>query len=111
MEIKKETNHKLSNNFSLKRQAYLTKKLSWSDVDTYFPNGLEMLFLLFYFILLPYIAGVITILLLFSNFDFSIAISIFYNHSFFLSWCVGYEVLTITFLIYFFKTIFSIKSA
>ena len=49
--------HTLSNRFSPKRAELLTRKLSFSDVDTYFPDGFEIFFLLLYFISLPYIAG------------------------------------------------------
>ena len=92
-----------------KRALYLRKKLSFSDLNTYFPAGLETLFLLVYILLLPYIAGLIFLLLFFSRLNITIMQSIFNAHSFFLTWCVGYEILAISFLLYLLKKFVFIK--
>ena len=92
-----------------KRELYLRKNLSLSDLNTYFPTGFETLFLFFYALLLPYIAGLVFLLLFFSRLNITIMQSIFNAHSFFLTWCVGYEILAISFLLYLLKKIIFIK--
>ena len=94
---------------SPQQQNFLRKEVSFSDGGTFFPKNFEILFLAFYFILLPYIAGLIFILLFFSNLHLNIMESIYLSHSFFLTWCIGYEILAISFLIYLSKKFIFMK--
>jgi hypothetical protein len=96
-------------NLSQKQTQFFKKKISFSDAESFFPNGYETLFLLTYIIVLPYIAGLIFLLLFFSNLNISIMQSIYNSHSFFLTWCVGYEILAITLLIVIFKKFLFMK--
>jgi hypothetical protein len=94
---------------ALKREQYLRRKLSFDDIETYFPNGFETLFSVLYFLLLPYLAGLLFLLLFFSNLNINIVLSILHSHSYLLTWCVGYEVLAISLLLYLLKKFIFIK--
>ena len=82
------------------RQAdFFKRKISFSDAETFFPDGYEMLFSIMYIAILPYLAGLIFLLLFFSNLNINLMQSIYASHSFFLTWCVGYEILAVITLI------------
>ena len=107
--IDSDTITKLNHLLSKKQEVFFKKKLSFSDAETFFPEGLEMLFLAVYVALLPYIAGLIFLLLFFSNFNKELMQSLYSSHSFFLTWCVGYEILAIITLIVIFKKFIVMK--
>ena len=94
-------------NASTKPKKFLSQNIILSDY-IYLPKELEKLFLLSIFILVPYIFGIITMLVFmgyeklkkFLAFDFDL---------FMLSWTVGYEVLTLMLLILIIKSAFSFK--
>jgi len=98
-------NHLLSQ----KQADYFKKEVSFSDAETFFPNGYETLFLIIYTLVLPYLAGLVFLLLVFSKLNIHIMQSIYSSHSLFLTWCVGYEILAILALIVIFKKIIFMK--
>ena len=69
----------------------------------FFPEGFEMIFLGIYFIILPYIAGILFLFFYVSDGSPEL-FSYIYEQSFFmLTWLIGYELLTTLLLLYLVK--------
>jgi len=83
-----------------KPKSYTQQNVTLSDTPLFFPEGLEHIFLTIYFMLLPYIAGLLFLFFYISNGDYNIFLSLNDTNSYILTWAIGYEVLAaITLLI------------
>ena len=58
-----------------------------------FPEGFEKIFLLIYFIILPYIAGLIFLFFYVAEGSIELFLSINDESSFLLTWTIGYEII------------------
>lgn len=83
----KITNEKLD---SLQK---LSKEITLEDTSFLLPQGKEKIFLVLYAFLLPYITGLIFLFSYIAEVDFNLFISMLDEHSYFLTWCIGYEIL------------------
>jgi len=78
---------------------YRKKEIKLNNMPLAFPPGLENFFLLAYFILLPYIAGILFFLFYIGK----KTVEVFSGIPFMLVWAIGYEVLSALVLLYIFK--------
>lgn len=85
---------------------FFNQDVSW-DQSIFFPKGYEKLFLLIYFIFLPYITGIIFIFTVIAGFRPTLFKLIISNHNFLLTWALGYEVLALIVLLLIFKSAYS----
>jgi len=85
---------------------FFNQEVSW-DESIFFPDGYEELFLLVYFIFLPYITGIVFIFTVIARFKLSLFKLIMSNHNFLLTWALGYEVLAGIVLLFIFKNAYS----
>jgi len=78
-----------------------------SDSPLFFPPGLEKIFLLIYFISLPYITGLIFLYFYVSDSKTDIFLSLNDNGSFIMTWAIGYEILAVIALLLIIKSAIS----
>ncbi len=89
------------------------QQITYEDAPLIFPAGFEKLFLLFYFISLPYIAGLMFLFFYVGEGEVELFLSLNEDSSFILTWAIGYEILAgITLLLIIREAIrFSIQNA
>jgi len=89
------------------------QKITYDDTPLVFPAGFEKLFLLAYFIALPYVAGLIFLYFYVGGGKTELFLSISEESSFILTWAIGYEILAALLLLYILKMAinFSINNA
>ena len=76
-----------------KEDSFSKQKVTFDDTPLFFPAGFEKLFLLIYFITLPYIAGLLFLFFYVANGKSELFLSLNDDSSFFLTWAVGYEII------------------
>ena len=79
------------------------QKITYDDTPLIFPAGYEKLFLLAYFIALPYVAGLIFLYFYVGGGKTELFLSISEESSFILTWAIGYEILAALLLLYILK--------
>ena len=89
--------------FKNENNTFSQKQIVFEDTPLFFPAGLEKLFLLIYFIILPYLAGIIFLFFYIGEGDFQLFLSLNKNSSFILTWIIGYEILASLILLYIVK--------
>lgn len=67
--------------------------ITYEDTPLIFPPGLEKLFMLVYFITLPYIAGLMFLFFYVGEGKVELFLSLNEESSFLLTWAIGYEIL------------------
>ncbi len=87
---------KLNTNFS-KQEVDLQK------TPLFFPEGFEMIFLAIYFVILPYIAGILFLFFYVAESSADLFSSIYEQSFFVLTWSMGYEILATLLLLYIVK--------
>jgi len=75
------------------------KDIVLEDMSYFFPKGYEKTFLFLHALFLPYVAGLLFIFLYITEADISLFSSMLDEHSFFLTWCIGYELLMFMFIV------------
>jgi len=93
--------------------SYTQKDVKISDAPLFFIEGLEHIFLIAYFIFLPYLAGVIFLFMYIADRDIKVFTALSSNNSYLLTWTIGYEILATLALILIMKNaiMFSIRTA
>ncbi len=93
--------------------SFSQQKIDLNQSPIFFPSGLENFFLLIYFAVLPYIAGLLFIFIYISDMSIEKFISFNDNTSFILTWTIGYEILAFLSILFIIKSAisFSIKNA
>ena len=76
----------------------IPKKFGQQNVDLsktplFFPEGFEKIFLLIYFITLPYIAGLFFLFIYVAEGSIELFVSMNDQSSFLLTWTIGYEII------------------
>ncbi len=69
------------------------KNVAYSDAPLFFPEGYENIFLLLYFVTLPYIAGFLFLFLYVSKANIDVFLAVYKNSFFILTWAIGYEII------------------
>ncbi len=87
------------------------QKVTFDDTPLFFPAGMEKLFLLIYFLTLPYIAGLMFLFFYVGEGKTELFLSINEESSFILTWAIGYEIIAGLLLIYIVKMAISFSVA
>ena len=89
------------------------QEVTFDDTPLFFPAGLEKLFLLIYFITLPYLAGLAFLFFYVGNGDTSLFSSLSNDSSYMLTWIIGYEFLAVLTLLWILKKaiVFTMESS
>ena len=89
------------------------QEVTFDDTPLFFPAGLEKLFLLIYFITLPYLAGLAFLFFYVGNGDTSLFGSLSSDSSYMFTWIIGYELLAVIALLWILKKaiIFTMESS
>ncbi len=95
---------KKSNTSSIK---FIEQKVTFDDTPLFFPKGFEKIFLAIYFVLLPYITGLLFLFFYVSSGRTEVFSSLNQESSFILTWIVGYELLAVLILLYIAKSAIS----
>ena len=91
---------KPSNSFS-------QKEVDLTDTPLFFPQGFEKIFLGIYFIVLPYIAGLLFLFFYISEGKTEMFLSLNDDSSFILTWAIGYEIIATLAILYIIKSAIS----
>ncbi len=89
------------------------QEITYDSTPLIFPPGLEKLFLILYFISLPYIAGLMFLFFYVGEGKTELFLSLNEESSFILTWAIGYEILAAITLLFIIKAAisFSIQNA
>jgi len=93
--------------------SFTQQKLTYDDAPLFFPEGFEKIFLLIYFMILPYIFGLIFLFFYVGEGKTELFLSIDEDSSFILTWAIGYEILAAIILLLILKAAitFSIQNS
>ena len=100
-------NYKIEKKFTTSPKKFTGKVVTFDDTPLFFPEGFEKIFLAIYFVVLPYIAGLLFLFFFVSNGNVEVFSSLNQESSFILTWAVGYETLAILALLYIAKSAIS----
>ena len=87
--------------------SFSQQKITFENAPLLFPPSLEKVFLLFYFIVLPYIAGLMFLFFYIGEGDIDLFFSINEEPSFLFTWAIGYEILAGILILYIVKSALS----
>lgn len=86
-----------------KKQKFSEQVIRLSDAPVFFPSGYESFFLALYFVLLPYIAGLLFQFFYICEMKINVFVSLYEQSVFMLIWAMGYELIASTILMVIFK--------
>ena len=90
-----------------KEEKFLHKNVTFEDTPLFFPAGFEKLFLLIYFITLPYITGLLFLFFYVANGKKELFLSLNDDASFIMTWAIGYEIIAVLTLLWIVKSAIS----
>ena len=79
------------------------QNITFNDTPLFFPAGMEKLFLLIYFVTLPYIAGLMFLFFYVGEGKAELFLSLNEESSFILTWAIGYEIIAGLLILYIIK--------
>jgi hypothetical protein len=93
-------------------KSFTQKEVSLADTPLFFPQGFEKIFLAIYFIVLPYIAGLLFLFFYVAEGKTELFLSLNDDSSFILTWAIGYEIIATLAILYIVKSAisFSVKN-
>ena len=77
----------------IRSNRFSQKNVEFDDTPLFFPEGYENIFLILYFITLPYIAGFMFLFFYVSKASIDIFLAVYQNSFFILTWAIGYEII------------------
>jgi len=86
---------------------FTQQKITFDDTPLFFPAGMEKFFLLLYFILLPYIAGLLFLFFYVGDGKTELFLSLNEDSSFIMTWAIGYEIIAAFILLWIVKSAIS----
>ncbi|RUM73902.1 MAG: hypothetical protein DSZ10_02535 [Sulfurovum sp.] len=87
-----------------KESSFAQKRVTFDDTPLFFPEGFEKLFLLIYFITLPYIAGLLFLFFYVADGKKKLFLSVNSDTPFMAIWAIGYEILAVLILLWIVKS-------
>ena len=87
--------------------AFSQKEISYDDTPLIFPPGMEKVFLVLYFISLPYITGLMFLFFYVGEGKTELFFALNEESSFILTWAIGYEILATLLLLFIIKAAIS----
>ncbi len=97
--------------FNSKNQGFGKQEVDLQSTPLFFPKGFEKIFLVVYFITLPYMTGLLFTFMYLAKSDYGLFLTLNKETPFFLTWAVGYEILATLILIYIVKLAISFSAA
>jgi len=86
-----------------KSSKFSQQEIDLSETPLFFPKGFEKLFIVIYFVSLPYIAGLIFQFFYIAEGKKELFLSLNEQASFILTWAIGYEIIASIILLYIVK--------
>ncbi len=92
---------------------FFKQKVDFSIMPILFPVGFEKFFLIIYFIIFPYIAGLLFLFFYIAKGNLKVFFSLSSDASFIMTWAIGYEIIAALLLLWIIKSAisFTIKNA
>jgi len=90
-----------------KSPSFTQQEVDLTETPLFFPPGLEKVFLGVYFVLLPYIAGLLFLFVYVAEWKTELFLSLNDESSFILTWAIGYEIIATLVLLYIIKSAIS----
>ena len=87
--------------------SFTQQNVDLTDTPLFFPQGFEKIFLGIYFIVLPYIAGLLFLYFYIAEGKTEMFLSLNDDSSFILTWAIGYEIIAGLALLYIVKSAIS----
>lgn len=84
-------------------ETFSSQEIGLANAPLFFPAGFEKLFITVYFILLPYVTGLIFLFVYVAKRDMEKFLSLNEESSFILTWAIGYEILAVLSIMYIVK--------
>ena len=94
-----------------KSNGFGQQEVDLTETPLFFPQGFEKIFLGLYFILLPYIAGLLFLFFYVAGGKVELFLSLNDESSFILTWAIGYEMLATLILLFIVKIAISFSIA
>lgn len=92
------------------KNSFGKQEVHYEDTPLFFPPGLEKIFLLIYFVSLPYITGLFFLFTYIAKSNYEAFLVLIKESSFIMVWAIGYEILAILTLLYIFKMAISFST-
>ena len=95
-----------------KSNSFAKQEVDLTETPLFFPEGFEKVFLSIYFVVLPYIAGLLFLFFYIAEGEIKQFLSMNDDSSFILTWAIGYEILAVLLVLYIIKSAisFSVKN-
>lgn len=103
----KGLNNKSVSVSNFRPQKYSQKNVTFSDMPLFFPDQNPHVFLIFYFLTLPYFVGTVFLFFYAAKADFDLFFELDILNNYLLTWAVGYEFLATVSLLLIFKNAIS----
>jgi len=91
--------------------SFSQQEVTFDDTPLFFPDGFEKIFLLIYFVSLPYITGLLFLFFYVAEGKQELFLSLNEESSFLMTWAIGYEILAGLILLYIIKSAISFSSS
>ncbi len=101
--MQKHTNTRNESHVQPLNTNFSKQEVDLQKTPLFFPEGFEMIFLGIYFIILPYIAGILFLFFYVAESSPDLFSSIYEDSFFMLTWTIGYEILAALILLYIVK--------
>jgi len=82
---------------------FTQQNVDLQQTPLFFPEGFEKIFIFVYFIILPYISGLFFLFIYVADANVDLFLSLNDEHSFILTWAIGYQIIATLILLYIFK--------
>ena len=84
--------------------SFTQKEVDLTDTPLFFPQNFEKVFLAIYFVVLPYIAGLLFLFFYIAEGKAELFLSLNDDSSFILTWAIGYEIIATLAILYIIKS-------
>ena len=93
-----------------KSNSFAKQEVDLTETPLFFPAGFEKVFLAIYFVVLPYITGLLFLFLYVAGGKAELFLSLNDESSFILTWAIGYEILATLAILYIVKSAISFST-
>ncbi len=90
-----------------KANSFSKQEVDLTETPLFFPEGLEKVFVAIYFVVLPYIAGLLFLFLYVAESKAELFLSLNDESSFILTWAIGYEIIATLLILFIIKSAIS----
>ena len=97
--------------FIKKSNSFAKQEVDLTETPLFFPQGFEKIFLVIYFVTLPYITGLLFLFFYVAGGKAELFLSLNDESSFILTWAIGYEIIATVLILYIIKMAISFSVA